>query len=150
MKKLILNFLKAFMMPRPFIGLFYLPKYIRHFVQYSRQDKAHKPELLDLYPCLLDWTVSTPFDSHYFYQGAWLARKLVEEQPDLHVDVGSSVTMISVLSAMVKTIFVDYRPLQADLAGLDSLGANITCLPFQDNSIVSLSCQHVMDCFDPL
>jgi len=101
--------------------------------------------MLDLYPCLLDGTVSTPFDGHYFYQGAWLSRLIAKEKPELHVDVGSSVMMVSVLSGMVKTIFVDYRSLQAGLVNLLSIGANITCLPFQSMSIDSLSCQHVIE-----
>jgi len=146
-KGFLLNFIRAFLVPIPIVGIVYLPRYFRDLIAYRQRifSSSDKPKVRDLYPCLLDWTVSTPFDAHYFYQGAWLARKLAKQKPDLHVDVGSSVTMISVLSAMVKTIFVDYRPLQADLAGLDSLGANITCLPFQDNSIVSLSCQHVIE-----
>jgi len=145
MKGLILNFIKALIYPRPVIGIFYLPRYIKHLIEYRKQDAIHKPELLDLYPCLLDSTVSTPFDGHYFYQGAWLARLMAKDKPEIHVDVGSSVMMISVLSAMVRTIFVDYRPLQVNLSGLDSVGANITSLPFQDDSIGSLSCQHVIE-----
>jgi len=98
-----------------------------------------------MYPCLLDATISTPFDGHYFFQGAWLARLIASDKPVSHVDVGSSVMMVSILSAMVKTVFVDYRPLQVSLTGLDSVGANITSLPFPDASIGSLSCQHVIE-----
>jgi len=145
MKVLILNFIKAFIYPRPVVGLFYLPRFIKHFFHYRKFDPVHKPEVMDMYPCLLDWTISTPFDPHYFYQGAWLARKVKHNEPDLHVDVGSSVMMISVLSAMVKTVFVDYRPLIADLSGMNSVGANITQLPFQSDSLSSLSCQHVIE-----
>lgn len=145
MKGLILNFIKAFIYPRPVIGIFYLPRYIKQLIEYRKQDALHKPELLDLYPCLLDSTISTPFDGHYFYQGAWLARLVSKQQPELHVDVGSSVMMVSVLSGWVKTIFVDYRPLQVNLSSLSSVGANITSLPFRDNSIASLSSQHVIE-----
>ena len=145
MKSLILSFIRAFIYPKPIIGLFYLPKFVNQFMQYRKLDSGQMPEVVDMYPCLLDWTTSTPFDPHYFYQGAWLARLVASKKPALHVDVGSSVMMISVLSGMVKTIFVDYRPLQANLTGLDSVGANITSLPFQDDSIASLSCQHVIE-----
>ncbi len=122
-----------------------MPRYIKHYLKYRHLSTTGKMRFLDSYPCLLDWTVSTPFDAHYFFQGAWLARLIAKEQPELHVDVGSSVMMVSVLSAMVKTVFVDYRPLTSDLPGLSSLGANITQLPFRDNSVVSLSCQHVIE-----
>jgi len=134
----------AFLLPRPLIGFVFLPKYIKHYLEYSRSS-SEKINFLDAYPCLLDSTVSTPFDGHYFYQGAWLARLLSKQQPDMHVDVGSSVMMISVLSAMVKTVFVDYRPLQTNLKGLESVGANITSLPFRDDSVLSLSSQHVIE-----
>lgn len=142
---LIINWVRSLLAPRPFIGIFYLPRYIKHYFQYRHLSSTEKVVAVDTYPCLLDATVSTPFDSHYFYQGAWLARFLSRQQPSLHIDVGSSVMMVSVLSGHVKTIFVDYRPLQVDLANLSSVGANITCLPFQDNSILSLSSQHVIE-----
>ncbi|MBN8968301.1 MAG: DUF268 domain-containing protein [Rhizobiales bacterium] len=98
-----------------------------------------------MYPCLTDWTSSTPFDPHYFYQGAWLARRLRDARPAVHVDVGSSVSVLSVLSANVSTVFVDYRPLHASLPGLFCVGGSILSLPFQDSSIDSLSCLHVLE-----
>jgi hypothetical protein len=87
----------------------------------------------------------TPFDPHYFYQGAWLARKLGESRIHKHVDVGSSVLTMSVLSAWVDTVFVDYRPLKASLSGLKSVAGDILRLPFADNALYSLSCLHVVE-----
>jgi len=144
-KVTIKNWLYAFLVPRPVIGIFYLPRYIKHYRAYNRTSSGECIDLVDSHPCLLDWTISTPFDGHYFYQGAWLARLIAERKPDLHIDIGSSIMMISTLSAMAKTIFVDYRPLHVNLSGLVSVGANITNLPFQDDSADSLSCQHVIE-----
>lgn len=144
-KRFIKNWLYAFLVPRPIAGMFYIPRYIKHYREYKRLSSNENVELKHTHPCLLDWTVSTPFDNHYFYQGAWLARRIRKEPFDLHIDVGSSVMMISMLSAMVKTIFVDYRPLQSNISGLSSVGANITKLPFGDASVTSLSCQHVIE-----
>jgi SAM-dependent methyltransferase len=98
-----------------------------------------------LHPCLGDWTTHTPFDPHYFYQGAWLARNLAVKKPDHHVDIASSVLTISVLSGFVDTTFVDYRSLKANLSGLKSIPGDILNLPFTDNSIGSLSCMHVIE-----
>lgn len=53
--------------------------------------------------------------------------------------------MISVLSANVKTIFVDYRPLRARLSNLVPLGGDIIRLPFRTGSVTSLSCLHVLE-----
>ena len=144
-KKLVRSWVLAFLVPRPLVGIFYLPKYIQNFLKYRRISPSERVHIFDTQPCLLDSSITTPFDGHYFYQGAWLARLLSKKRPELHVDIGSSVMMISVLSAMVKTVFVDYRPLRVNLSGLESVGANITQLPFQDGSIVSLSCQHVIE-----
>lgn len=135
----------ALLYPRPMIGLLYLPRFIGHWIKYTRTAGAQKIGVLDLHPCLGDWSTHTPFDAHYFYQGAWLARRLDASKIARHVDIGSSVLTMSVLSAQVETIFVDYRPLKASLPGLTSIGGNILHLPFADGSVNSLSCLHVIE-----
>lgn len=149
---------KAFLYPRPFIGIFFLPKYFYHLVEYKKLSKQHKIQFSDLQPCLGDWTVSTPFDPHYFYQSAWAARKLNQSSPSAHVDIASSVLMIGVLSGFIETTFVDFRPLRVNLKGLNSIPGDILALPFLDESVGSLSCLHVIehiglgrygDCLDP-
>ncbi|HEY5993173.1 MAG TPA: DUF268 domain-containing protein [Gallionellaceae bacterium] len=139
------HWLMAFLRPRPLIGIFYLPRYIGHWIKYARSARGQRLRLIDSQPCLVDWSTHTPFDAHYFYQGAWLARRLAQVKPGKHVDVGSSVMTMSVLSATVETIFVDYRPLKAALPGLTSLSGNILHLPFEDGSVRSLSCLHVIE-----
>lgn len=144
-KVLARHWVLAFIYPRPLIGLFYLPRYILHWLKYTRSANNQKISLVDLQPCLGDWSTHTPFDPHYFYQGAWLARKLAQSKPEKHVDIGSSVLTMSVLSATVDTIFVDYRPLKAKLSGLTSVSGSILSLPFDDHSVSSLSCLHVIE-----
>ena len=144
-KLLIRHWVMAFIYPRPLIGLFYLPRYFSHWFKYTRSAGGQKVGLLDLQPCLGDWSTHTPFDAHYFYQGAWLARRLAHSKPVKHVDIGSSVLTMSVLSATVNTVFVDYRPLKATLSGLTSISGDILSLPFDDNSVESLSCLHVIE-----
>ena len=145
LKALARNLLMALLQPRPIVGLLYLPRFIAHWIQYARTAGAQKVSVLDLQPCLGDWGTYTPFDPHYFYQGAWLARRLAQAKPARHVDIGSSVLTVSVLSAWVDTIFVDYRPLKASLAGLNSVAGDILRLPFADNALDSLSCLHVIE-----
>ena len=144
-KLLARHWVMALLYPRPLIGLLYLPRFFSHWLKYARSAGGQKVGLLDLQPCLGDWSTHTPFDAHYFYQGAWLARKLAQSKPGKHVDIGSSVLTMSVLSAMVDTIFVDYRPLKASLPGLTSISGNILSLPFDNNSVGSLSCLHVIE-----
>lgn len=140
----LLKWLKAFIPFRQWSGMIYLPRFIYHWNLF--QSKSNR-QLRFRYsqPCLTDWLPATPFDPHYFYQGAWLARKIVAFTPDLHIDVGSSVLSVSVLSAYVKTIFVDFRPLEAKLSNLDCVAGSILDLSFETNSIKSLSCMHVLE-----
>ena len=135
----------ALLLPRPGIGLFYVPRFIAHWIKYAQAPQSQKVEVLDLHPCLGDWSTHTPFDPHYFYQGAWLSRQLSAAKPLQHFDIGSSVLSVSVLSAWVDTVFVDYRPLKAFLPGLRSVAGDVLRLPFADNSIESLSCLHVIE-----
>jgi SAM-dependent methyltransferase len=66
-------------------------------------------------------------------------------KPQLHVDVGSSVTLLSVLSAAVPIAFLDYRPLAVKLSGLHCVGGTATRLPFPNDAVASLSSLHVIE-----
>lgn len=139
------HWLLALLYPRPIVGLLYLPRFISHWRRYASTAHGQPMPFSDMQPCLGDWSTHTPFDAHYFYQGAWLSRMLAESKPARHIDIGSSVLTMSVLSATVDTIFVDYRPLKANLPGLDSVAGNILHLPFPSESAESLSCLHVIE-----
>lgn len=102
-------------------------------------------KVFDTYPCLTDRASHTPFDAHYFYQGAWLSRKLSITAPREHIDIGSSVLTIGVLSGFVNIIFVDYRPLQVSLPGLRCRAGDITQMAFANGSLNSVSCLHVIE-----
>jgi SAM-dependent methyltransferase len=145
LKTIIRNWVKAFLYPKPLIGIIYLPRFFYSLIKYSLQSKKEKVSFGDLQPCLGDWTTHTPFDTHYFYQGAWLSRKLVITNPKEHIDIGSSALTMSVLSATVNTVFVDYRPLKVTLPGLTSIAGDILNLPFETNTVDSLSCLHVIE-----
>lgn len=145
LRLLMRNWMMALLQPRPLIGLLQLPRYLRHWIKYARLAPEIKIRLMDMQPCLGDWSTHTPFDAHYFYQGAWLARRLKATQVDRHVDIGSSALTMSVLSAYVETTFVDFRPLRVALSGLTSMAGNILELPFADGSVNSLSCLHVIE-----
>jgi len=144
-KTLLRSWLLAFLLPRPIVGIFYLPRYFSDWRRYRSQEKKVSVGFADSYPCLTDRVASTPFDAHYFYQGAWLAREVRSVAPARHVDIGSSVMSIAVLSGFVDTVFVDYRPLKTNLGGLTSLAGDILQLPLRPGSLESLSCLHVIE-----
>jgi hypothetical protein len=111
MRRLAQRWLLPFFDPRALLRLAALPRFFAEMCAFKRDAAgAATVRFGDTYPCLSDRTSSTPFDPHYFYQGAWLARRVAANTPTGHIDVGSSVLMISVLSAQVPTTFVDIRP----------------------------------------
>lgn len=94
---------------------------------------------LDWYPCLTDKTATTPLDPVYFYQDAWAARKIFENKPKHHYDVGSSAKTIAIISQFIPTTMVDIRPVELQLENLYFQKGSILELPFEDNSIDSIS-----------
>lgn len=142
---LLRNWVLAFVAPRPLVGVLHLPRYLRDWRRYSRRAGERSPRFADSYPCLTDWVGETPFDAHYFFQGAWLARRIAACGPVRHVDVGSSAQTIAVLSAMTEVLHIDYRPLRAALPGLRCIAGDILDLPLGDASVESLSCLHVVE-----
>lgn len=99
----------------------------------------------DAWPQLADRLSVSPYDSHYFHQDVWAARRVAELQPKRHVDVGSRVDYVGFLTALCDVTFVDIRPLEAGVDRLDSLAASALDLPFNDQSIESISCLHVAE-----
>ena len=99
----------------------------------------------DLYPCLADATLKTGFDPHYFFQAAWLARKLAASRPAVHTDIASDVGMVGVISAFVPVEFLDIRPLDVALRGLASRKDDLAGLALPSGSVQSLSCLHVLE-----
>jgi hypothetical protein len=138
------RWLLPFVDPRRLASLIHLPHFFIEWRAYRRRSDE-RVTAADLYPCLTDRTAQTIFDPHYFYQGAWIARKLAEHRPAAHVDIASSVLTISVLSAFVPTTFVDFRPLSVNLTNLATQAGDITRLPFAAGELSSLSCLHVIE-----
>jgi SAM-dependent methyltransferase len=139
------SWLLPFFDPRQLASLVYLPSFLADLREYRKLAANETVRIADAYPCLSDRLPRTPFDPHYFFQGAWLARRLAQSGPSRHVDIGSSVMMVNVLSAQVPVVFVDYRPLRVALSGIDSVAGDVTRLPFRDCSLTSVSSLHVIE-----
>lgn len=121
------------------------PRFVRERRRYSALAGPGALTPVDDWPVLNDRTATTPFDPHYTYQDGWAARRVAERRPGRHVDVGSRISYVVGLSAFVPVTFVDLRPLQVRLSGLESLGGDLLALPFEDRSLTSLSCLHVAE-----
>jgi SAM-dependent methyltransferase len=143
--KLLRHWVMAFWWPRPLVGLLALPGYLADWRRFNAAAGAKPARVMDSHPCLTDRLAKTPFDPHYFYQGAWLMRRVGPTGCDFHVDIGSSVLSIGMLSGVCRTVFLDYRPLAVKLEGLTSLSGDILRLPIRSNAVSSLSCMHVVE-----
>jgi hypothetical protein len=111
----------------------------------SKTQQRFQLKWSDRYPCLADRTEITDFDRHYIYHPAWAARILKQTNPVLHIDISSSLYFCSIVSAFVPIEFYDYRPPKLFLNNLDINSADLMNLPFENNSIRSLSCMHVVE-----
>ncbi len=94
---------------------------------------------------LRDATATTGFDRHYVFHTAWASRVIAELRPQEHIDIASSLYFVGSVSAFVPTRFIDFRPADLGLSGLNSEAGTLMHLPFPDNSIESLSCMHVVE-----
>ena len=124
------------------------PRYVSFYQDlqhYSRLAGAERIESEDIHPCIHDKTQTTEFDGHYFYQDIWAFKKIFAAKPKLHVDVGSRIDFIGFLTAITNVTFIDIRPLMADLDNFDSRKGSILSMPFENNSVHSLSCLHVAE-----
>ncbi|MGH0033108.1 MAG: DUF268 domain-containing protein [Myxococcota bacterium] len=128
-------------------GLRLRRRFAEQFAAFARMPGADRFPLDwgDRYPCLGEDTGATAFDRHYVYHPAWAARILRKTDPEVHVDVGSCLQFVSVVSAFVPVRFFDYRPADLRLSGVTTDRADLTALAFEDRSLDSLSCMHVVE-----
>ena len=96
-------------------------------------------------PHLKDKTKETAFEPHYTYHVAWAARVLAKYTPSKHIDISSSLNFATVVSAFIPIDFYDYRPANIYLNNLNCKSMNLLNLNFDDESIDSLSCMHVVE-----
>lgn len=123
-------------------------RFIRDFFSFRRQVKNGERFTLrwnDRYPCLDDRTATTGFDRHYIFHPAWAARILARTRPEFHVDISSSLHFCSLVSAFLPVRFYDYRPADLHLSNLTSESADLLALPFGKDTVLSLSCMHVIE-----
>lgn len=122
-----------------------LKKEYQAFINSNQKEKRFEENNTTLYPCFDDKTSDTPFEPHYTYHPAWAARILAQNKTQKHVDISSSLRFCTMISAFVPTEFYDFRPANIKLSNLNCHSANLLALPFESNSITSLSCMHTIE-----
>ncbi|MFH0854064.1 MAG: glycosyltransferase [bacterium] len=129
--------------PKPSIlkKIILLRKFIIEAKQYKKTNLNKNFLFLDINikPSIFDNTTDTLIDYTYFYQGAWCARKIFENKPKHHYDIGSKAEMTGIISQFTPTTMIDIRPLNVNLRNLMFIKGDILSLPFKDNSLDSVS-----------
>jgi SAM-dependent methyltransferase len=123
------------------------PGFIRDFFAFRRlsAEPRFSIKASDAFPCLLDKTAETSFEPHYIYHPAWAARVVAKINPEKHIDISSTLHFCTMLSAFVPVDFYDYRPARLNLSDLESKRGDLMHLPFEDNSVESISCLHTIE-----
>lgn len=147
LKKLILRIPGSVAIYKSGRALRYWPSFLKECFEFKKLDKSKRWPLniFNLTPFLQDRTAMTNFEPHYIYHPAWAARILRKNNPAFHVDISSTLSFATIVSAFLPVKFYDYRPAFLNLEGLESAAADLNKLPFADNSISSLSCMHVVE-----
>lgn len=115
--------------------------YFKDYLSFKKQPQNNAAPLrpANLLPQLADKTNNTPLDKIYTLQNAWACRKLFEYKPTAHVDIGSSISAVAIMSQFVPTTMVDIREVDLQLENLYFRKGSILDLPFADESTESLS-----------
>ena len=94
---------------------------------------------------ILNEKVAHGFNRDYTYHTSWAARKINEISPSVHHDIGSDLRFVTLVSAFIPVIYLEYRPLEISLNNLETRHADICKLSFPDNHIECLSCLSVLE-----
>lgn len=111
----------------------------------SKNDKRFRIKIFNFYPRMGEKTNKTKFDLHYIYHPAWAARILAKTNPKKHIDISSTLHFSTIISAFITTEFYDFRPADISLDNFSSKAGDLNKLPFNDNSVESLSCMHTIE-----
>lgn len=146
MKKIIKRWLRPLIKTNIFEGIMQYRCFLKDWHNYKKLDSAEPIRLKNSYPCLFDKSDEFSPVSSYFYQNIWAFEKIYKSKILLHVDVGSKIELISLLTAVTFIEFVDIRPLNAPyVKNLKSIEGSVLKMPYENDSVKSLSCLHVAE-----
>jgi SAM-dependent methyltransferase len=120
-------------------------RYLRDRQAYKALPGAEPLRWRDAFPKVGDRVLTSPYDPHYLHQDTWAVQRVADYAPERHVDVGSRVEVPCFLTALTAVAFVDIRPLEANVEGLESIEGSVLAMPFEDQTVSSLSCLHVTE-----
>jgi hypothetical protein len=142
MKKSIFLFHQTFKIFFSFKPISFLNKFswfFKNLYLFKMQKSNNNFKLSYIYPCLLDNTSSHQIEPTYFFQDSWASGHIFRDKPDKHFDIGSNAMTIGILSQFTPVTMIDIRPIDLKLPNLSFIKGSILDLPFEDNSISSVS-----------
>lgn len=130
----------------------YLPIYLYQLLQFiSASNKLDSlPTISTLFPCLTDrYDSAGSLDRHYFHQDLWAARKVYENKPEHHIDVGSRIDgFVSHVLTFRDIEVLDVRKLTSNIKGMTFRQADLMQTDSVPEAICdSLSCLHALEHF---
>jgi hypothetical protein len=126
-------------------GLRAIGWFLSDYRRYRRLPGAEPLSLADVTPAFHERDGAHEIDTHYFFVNAWAMRRVSAARPAHHFDFASQITLAAQLSAIVPVTYIDYRPLNVRLDGLNTVAGDLLRLPFRDGSLDSMSCLHVAE-----
>jgi SAM-dependent methyltransferase len=129
-----------------------LPVFFYQSLQYSRQSRTaqHALPISGAFPCITDrYENAGKLDRHYFLQDIWAARKIFQNKPEKHVDVGSRVDgFVAHLLSFRDVEVLDIRALESPVAGMTFHQANLMdSATVPTSAYDSVSCLHALEHF---
>lgn len=141
----LLSAIKQFFQFKPLVLIKQSIWFYKEFKKYQSLERNDVFQNLDWHPCLNDNLSYTPLDPTYFFQDSWAAKHIFESKPVHHYDIGSSAKTMGILSQFVPVTMVDIRPIELELDNFFFKKGSILCLPFDNQSILSLSSMCVVE-----
>lgn len=126
--------------------------YIKDFIQIKKQINNINDDfkIERIWPILYDkYDSSGTAKGDYFHQDLLVARKIYENNPPKHLDIGSRVDGFVAHVASFREIYVlDIRPLDNKIDNIIFSQADLMNLPIElENSYESVSCLHALEHF---
>ena len=119
---------------------------VKQYIWFLKQFKVlramkinNKFKTIEWFPCLFDNISYTPLEPTYFFQDSWAAKHIFDLKPKHHYDIGSSAKTMGILSQFIPITMIDIRPIELELPNLFFRKGSILDLPFEDNSLETIS-----------
>jgi SAM-dependent methyltransferase len=126
-----------------------IPAFVQHWASYSSRAPApsFRIRFSEIWYSTSDqFAPAGSVRGHYFHQDLWAARMVRSLGVARHVDIASRLDgFVAHVLPFAEVEYVDIRPVDADVPGLTSRIGSVVDLPYADQSVVSLSCLHVIE-----